>query len=71
MAETWTSIIDEIIKLRHQKKMTQQDIASAAGLSQSVIARFESKKNAPQLNTLLRVLTALGCKLHIMTSNDD
>lgn len=45
--------------------MTQKELAKASSLTQSVIARLESKKTTPQLDTLLKVVIALGCKLEI------
>ena len=45
--------------------MTQKELAEAACLTQSVIARIESKKTIPQLDTLLKVTTALGCDITI------
>lgn len=64
--ECCVSIIDELIKQRKLKGMTQQDLAQAAHLTQSVIARMESKKVIPQLDTLLKVVSALGCHLEIV-----
>lgn len=46
--------------------MTQTDLANATNLTQSVIARFESKKATPQLNTLLKIVSALGCNLEVV-----
>ena len=45
--------------------MTQKELAEAASLTQSVIARFESKKATPQLDTLLKVATALDCDISV------
>ncbi len=47
--------------------MTQKDLAKAANLTQSVIARLESKKAVPQLDTLIKVTTALDCDLTIIS----
>lgn len=66
MPENCTAIIDRLIEERHNKGMTQKDLAKAASLTQSVIARLESKKATPQLNTLLRVAAALGCDLEVV-----
>ncbi len=66
MAEKCTSIIDRLIEERHSRGMTQKDLAKAANLTQSVIARLESKKATPQLDTLLKVATALGCDLELV-----
>ena len=66
MSESCASIIDLLIEQRHNQGMTQKDLAKAACLTQSVIARLESKKAIPQLDTLLKVASALGCELAIV-----
>ena len=68
MPENCIAIIDRLIEERHNKGMTQKDLAQASGLTQSVIARLESKKATPQLNTLLKVTAALGCNLEVVPS---
>lgn len=66
MPESCTAIIDRLIEQRHSRGMTQKELAKAASLTQSVIARLESKKTTPQLDTLLRVAAALGCDLAVV-----
>ena len=60
------AIIDELIDLRKAKGLTQKELAKAANLTQSVIARLESKKATPQLDTLLKVAAALDCNLEVV-----
>lgn len=66
MSNHCDAIIDQLIQQRHNKGMTQNDLAKAACLTQSVIARLESKKNIPQLDTLLKVAHALDCSLKLI-----
>ncbi len=66
MPERCADIIDSLIEKRHSKGMTQKELATAANLTQSVIARLESKKSVPQLDTLLKVTAALGCDLAVI-----
>lgn len=66
MSENCSSIIDQLIAERHRQGKTQKQLAQDAQLTQSVIARLESKKAIPQLDTLLKVATALGCDLAIV-----
>lgn len=66
MPENCAIIIDRLIEERHNKGMTQKDLAKAASLTQSVIARLESKKATPQLDTLIKVAAALDCQLDIV-----
>ena len=66
MPEHCSRIIDKLIEQRHRLSMTQKELAQAASLTQSVIARLESKKAVPQLDTLLKVAAALNCELAIV-----
>lgn len=68
MSDNCAVIIDRLIEQRHSKGMTQRDLAQASSLTQSVIARLESKKATPQLDTLIKVATALGCELELVPS---
>lgn len=67
MPEKCSLIIDKLIEERHNKGMTQKELANATNLSQSVIARFEKKRNAPQLDTLLKIADALQCDITIIS----
>lgn len=69
MPENCANIIDLLIEQRHNQGMTQKELAKAACLTQSVIARLESKKATPQLDTLLKVAAALGCDLAVVPAS--
>lgn len=69
MPENCAAIIDTLIEQRKEKGMTQKELAQATELTQSVIARMESKKAVPQLDTLLKVVTALDCNLEVIPAN--
>lgn len=56
-------LIDQIIKLRKAKGWTQKDLSSACGLTQSVIARIESKKSSPTIITIQKITSALNTSL--------
>lgn len=66
MPEKCAAIIDMLIERRHNQGMTQKELAEAAFLTQSVIARLESKRAMPQLDTLMKVAEALGCDLKLV-----
>lgn len=66
MPERCNAIIDQLIAERHRQGITQKQLADTACLTQSVIARLESKKATPQLDTLLKVAAALGCDLQLV-----
>ena len=58
-------LIDEIVQLRKDKGWTQQALSKASGLSQSVIARIESKKTVPTIVTLHKIVSALNAVISI------
>lgn len=66
MSESCCEIIDQLIERRQMLNLTQKQLADAAGLAQSGVARLESKKTVPQLDTLMKVATALGCDLQLV-----
>ena len=69
MPESCIKIIDSLIEERNKQGKTQRDIAEATDFSQSVIARLESKKVTPKLDTLLKVAAALNQSIEIVPTN--
>ena len=66
MSDKCIAIIDELIELRKTKGLTQRELAKAANLAQPAIARLESKAAIPQLDTLIKIVTALDCRLELV-----
>lgn len=66
MPDECSTLIDKIIEERHRAGMSQADLARACGLAQSAIARIESKRARPQIDTLYKILAALGCTLQVV-----
>ena len=52
--------VDSLVKLRKDKRLTQQEIANDAGVIRETIARIENRITSPQVNTLLKILEPLG-----------
>lgn len=59
MPEECINLVDQMIELRKAKGWTQKDLSAACGLTQSVIGRIESKKSAPTIITLQKIVAAL------------
>ena len=50
---------------RRRAGLTQADLAGRLGTTQSVVARWESGRVSPTLETLRRVVRACGLDLHL------
>ncbi|KSV58934.1 hypothetical protein ASU35_10945 [Acetivibrio ethanolgignens] len=70
MPEQYIILIDHMIELRKTKGWTQKDLSAACGLTQSVIARIESKKSVPTIITLQRIVSALDATLILKKQED-
>ena len=55
-----------MIEAREKQGLTQRDLAKISGVKQPAIARIESLRSTPQLDTLLKVLIPLGYSLEII-----
>lgn len=56
---------ENIKELRRYRKLTQQELAEAAGVRLATISEIETGKANFQFNTLVRIATALNCYLNI------
>jgi DNA-binding phage protein len=64
------AILGALIEARKDKGMTQKQLEQLSGVRQPVIARME-KGNNPQLDTVLKVLAALGKTLRVVPLGQD
>jgi ribosome-binding protein aMBF1 (putative translation factor) len=63
-------LIGKLIAAREEKGLTQEQLAAAAGVKQSAVARLESLKATPQIDTLFKMLTPMGYKLTIVPTDE-
>ena len=59
-------LMHELATARHDKGISQRKLGELSGVKQPVIARMENGTNSPQLDTVLKVLFALGKTLAIV-----
>ena len=55
----------ENIEQRTALGISQRELASLCGIPQSSVARIESYKSTPNLDTLLKIMQPLGLKLTV------
>lgn len=60
------ALIGEFIKARQEKGLTQKELGELSGVKQPIISRMEKGTTSPQLDTMLKVLAAMGKTLAIV-----
>lgn len=56
-------IIQELINLRLNENLTQEELSKKIGIPKSNISRFESGKHSPSIETLMRFAKGLNKKI--------
>lgn len=67
-SEAEAAIISAIIKQRSSLGISQRELASLCNIPQSSVARIESSKTTPRLDTLLKIFKQLGLSLSVTTA---
>ena len=65
-SRTEYKLLSEMVKLRKEQKLTQEDLAQMTGNKQQVISRIEKRENSPTLRTFCGLLNTLGYDLQIV-----
>ena len=65
-AEAEALIISSIIKQRELLGLSQRELASLCSIPQSTVARIESGKCTPRLETVLKLFSVLGLTFTIV-----
>ena len=60
------SLIGKMIEAREEKGFSQRELAELSGVKQPAIARLESMKATPQIDTLFKLLHPLGYTIEIV-----
>lgn len=63
--EALTEIVSSVIKRRTELGISQRDLAAECNIPQSSVARIESFKTTPKLDTLMKLMRPLGLTLHV------
>lgn len=64
-------LIQQLIVLRKQKGLSQVELSGLVNLGKSAIGKIETGIIVPQLNTLLRILSALDVEITFKEKNNE
>lgn len=68
--ELKVALINEIVQARQELGISQRKLEELSGVKQPVIARMENNISNSQIDTILKVLYALGKTLKVVSIND-
>ena len=67
-SENIALIVGAMIDKRNELGITQRQLADMCGIPQSSVARIESYKTTPNLDTLLKIMQPLGLTLSVVAA---
>ena len=60
------ALMGELVKARKEQGISQRKLEELSGVKQPVIARIENGSSNPQLETIIKLLAALGKTLEVV-----
>ena len=63
--EALSQIVKAMVEQRNALGLSQRELAALCGIPQSSVARIESFKTVPNLDTLLKIFQQLGLKVSV------
>lgn len=70
LVENRDRLMESLISLRHEHKLTQKDVAERMGVSQPTVAAFEHYDSNPTLSTIQRYAMAVEAVLSTAVIDD-
>ena len=64
-------IIGELVRIREVQRMSQKRLSEMVEMSQPSLARLESKRISPGIDTMLKLLAPLGYTLDVVPIRED
>lgn len=64
--EEMANIVSKICKKREAMGITQRELAKLCNVPQSTVARIETYKTSPTLETLIKITRELGLKVAVL-----
>lgn len=56
----WKLLVEEAIRRRKERRISQRRLAAIADVSQPTVSRFEQQKDGIQLSSAIKILDVLG-----------
>ena len=64
-------LISELVRIREFQRMSQKRLSEMVDMSQPSLARLESKRISPGIDTMLKLLAPLGYTLEVVPIREE
>lgn len=58
-------VIKQLVEIRNEMGLSQNDVALQSGLTQQMVSRIETADNSPTLRNLIKYLDSMGLEIKI------
>ena len=65
MNNEYKAMVEQLVIYRHEKKLSQEDLAEIIGIGNSLVHKWEQHKRIPSGFMLSCWVDALGCKIEV------
>ncbi len=65
LSSVWSDLIEQLVEIRVNKGLSQQDVADLLGVTQPAIAQLEYVTSNPTINRIKLYALALGVELQL------
>ncbi|VEI13270.1 helix-turn-helix domain-containing protein [Trueperella bialowiezensis] len=63
-------VTQELVKIRKERNLRQQDVADELMISRQAVAKIEDPNNNPKISTLIGYALAVGARINISVTKD-
>jgi len=71
MSIQYKSLVEQLVIERHQQKISQEQLASMIGVTNSLIHKWEQHKRIPSGFMLSCWVDSLGCKIEVVKAENE
>ena len=64
-------IVKQLVKMRNEMGLSQNDVAKKSGLTQQMISRIETIDNSPTLKNFIKYVDSVGLEIKIVKKTDE
>ena len=66
VAQNGTELVDKVVQIRKNEKISQTELASRTGNTQQAISRFETHTNSASVTLFASIVDALGYEVQLV-----